>query len=188
MVGLVDDRWAAGAAVRQRRIHPLLTGGSVVMAMAGLVVLVHRVLIWNFGDMMLLWCGLAALAATALWRRMARSPTAAEEVSSVVLDIGTVRRRDATRPQNEARRHRRFVPARRTTMLHMRDGRQVPARIFDISIAGVAVEARLNEVDFLSVAQVGSRLATPIRQTRGGAVFGFATMLDPQPFDASFVL
>lgn len=89
---------------------------------------------------------------------------------------------------NDARRHRRFVPARRATTLHMRDGRQIAARIVDISIAGVAIEARLTDADFMAVDRIGAHAAGPVRRTPTGAVFGFKTLLDPQPFDASFVL
>ena len=97
-------------------------------------------------------------------------------------------RQDFQNVQNDARRHRRFVPARRATTLHMRDGRQIAARIVDISIAGVAIEARLTDADFMAVDRVGSHAAGPVRRTPTGAVFGFKTLLDPQPFDASFVL
>ena len=95
---------------------------------------------------------------------------------------------DIQNVQNDARRHRRFVPVRRATTLHMRDGRQMAARIVDISIAGVAIEARLTDTDFLAVDRVGAHAAGPVRRTSTGAVFGFKTLLDPQPFDASFVL
>lgn len=86
------------------------------------------------------------------------------------------------------RRHVRRIPVNRSTTLHLQGGRRVSARIANISVAAVAVDVRLSDLDYAAVLKVGSREVGPIRRTPTGAVFGFSNFLDPQLFDQSFVL
>lgn len=182
--GRSSDRWSQGGSQARS-----LAAGLVLVGMTGAVVLSGLGAVsWDqagVGAFCLLALG-TAVAVGILYRlRVARTGGGED---GATLDVPPVTRRNGTSIQNDARRHRRFVPARRATVLHIRDGRQIAARIVDISIAGVAIEARLTDIEFLSVARVGSQAAGPVRRTPTGAVFGFDRLLDPQPFDASFVL
>lgn len=184
MVDLTQDIWSRPAAR-----SPLRAVGSVLVVVgvtAGVVLGARQVFSFDNLAPVGAWATLAGVAGFVALRRFASHPDRdrSEEGGAAPVVI----RRDGTPVQGEARRHRRFIPARRATRLHMRDGREIPARIVDISIAGVAIEARITELEFLSVVRVGSRAAGPVRRTSVGAVFGFEALLEPQPFDASFVL
>lgn len=183
MADLTEVAWSrASARAPSRALGSVLL---VVGVTAGIVA-GTRCLVWFGGwDPVATWAVLAGgMGLFALRRLISRPDRSHPEHEGVPVII----RGEGTPVQGEARRHRRFVPHRRATRLHLRDGREVAARILDISIAGVAIEARITELEFLSVVQVGSRAAGPVRRTPVGAVFGFDALLEPQPFDASFVL
>lgn len=183
MVDLTEDAWS------RTRVRPSSrTFGSVLLVVAvtaGVVVGARTLMSLDGWNPVTTWVALAGVVGLIALRRMIARPDRGHPEHD---GTPVVIRRDGAPVQGEARRHRRFVPARRATRLRMRDGREIAARIVDISIAGVAIEARITEMDFLSVVQVGSRAAGPIRRTPAGAVFGFEALLEPQPFDASFVL
>ena len=143
---------------------------------------------WDRAGIFALWVAVGLVAFAWVVSRFRGMRSGRDTADQSGRDRTVVLRGKGAPVQGDARRHRRFVPARRATTLHTRDGRQIAARIVDISIAGVAVEARLTDIDFLAVFRVGTQAAGPVRRTSAGAVFGFDTLLDPQPFDASFVL
>lgn len=165
-----------------RNSNPTVAG-TVAVSLVALLVIFGRTFLdedwtrsWSF---LLPVAALATLAAG--WWAMARV--------SARLKVSPRSRQVSGKPEGRgARRHRRYVPANRVTMLHTQDGRRIGARIANISVAAVAVDAKISDLDYMAVLRVGSRGVGPIRRTPTGAVFGFTDLLDPQPFDRSFTL
>lgn len=178
----------SGLARREIRVasakhtHPLIAGALAVTFIATSVMTARAFLNAGWGEWQGMWWlpGIALLisagcvAGARAWPRQA-VPVLVPQAWSEPEARGL-------------RRHRRYVPANRVTVLHLQDGRRIGARIANISVAAVALEADISDIDYVSVVRVGSREVGPIRRTASGAVFAFRNILDPQPFDRSFVL
>ena len=87
----------------------------------------------------------------------------------------------------EDRRHERLVPHHTLTTLRLADGREIAARIVDVSLSGAAIacEAAL-AVD--SPVIVGRTPARVVRPFRGGVAVEFRLPLSPDRFDETLVL
>ncbi len=87
----------------------------------------------------------------------------------------------------EDRRHERLVPHNTLTTLRLADGREIAARIVDISLSGAAIacEAALPPD---SAVIVGGTPARVVRPFRGGVAVEFRLPLSPDRFDENMVL
>ncbi|MCW6510373.1 hypothetical protein [Lichenifustis flavocetrariae] len=185
-----DDILNSGLRSAQRLPHPAIAGLLAVSLVILLAIAIRSMMVgghhdaawerWGLAGVVLV---LALLTVASVFgrRSVAFVPEPASRgVPSLVPPL------DA-RGQG-ARRHRRLVPGQRVTTLHMQDGQEVPARIVDVSMSGVAVEAAITDLQFATVLRVGSRSVGPIRRTLDGAVFRFATLLDPLDVDHTLIL
>lgn len=167
-------------------LRALISAGLLIGGIVGSVILAGSALAWHGSNMAALWIMFGLSLAWLLLRRFAApKPRLGSEIGSTTV---THTERDGSVVHRDRRRHLRFVPARRATTLHLLDGRTFPAKVINLSIAGVAVETRMAEKDLIAVTQVGDHAAALIRQTPTGAVFGFDSMLDPRSLNAAFTL
>ena len=123
-----------------------------------------------------------------LWSRAAGRqglpPPAPEPGSTIPRDLPAGRpASEVLRPQpavrHDTRAGHRFVPRRTATVLTIAGGKRVDARIINMSAFAVAIEADLPKAGFDTVTMVGTRPVLRGRKIALGAVFIFATPLDP---------
>ena len=82
----------------------------------------------------------------------------------------------------------RFVPDKAQTFLTDKRGKQIRARIINISATGVAIEADFEAMPADTVAVVGAKPVTLGRTIRRGQVFLFDKPLDPARCNRQIVL
>lgn len=92
----------------------------------------------------------------------------------------------------ESRRHKRIVPLLQWTTVRLNNGKERMARINDVSISGVNIEANISitKVTLLvgGSVMVGSRQATVQRVYPGGFVATFDKFLEEAEFDETIRL
>ena len=87
----------------------------------------------------------------------------------------------------EDRRHERVVPRRALTTLHLEGGREIAARIVDISLSGAAVACEV-DLPLDTSLTVGRTPGRVVRRFKGGAAIEFRLPLSPDRFDENLVL
>ncbi|NGM36683.1 PilZ domain-containing protein [Methylobacterium sp. DB0501] len=87
----------------------------------------------------------------------------------------------------EDRRHERVVPRQALTTLRLDGGREIAARIVDISLSGAAVSCEI-ELPLETSLTVGRTPARVVRQFKGGVAVEFRLPLSPDRFDENLVL
>lgn len=87
----------------------------------------------------------------------------------------------------EDRRHERLVPRQTLTTLRLEGGREIPARIVDISLSGAAVACEI-ELPLDTSLTVGRTAARVVRPFKGGVAVEFRLPLSPDRFDETLVL
>ncbi|WP_083469330.1 PilZ domain-containing protein [Methylobacterium variabile] len=87
----------------------------------------------------------------------------------------------------EDRRNERLVPRQPGTILRLEGGREIAARIIDVSLSGAAVacEAELPLDSGLTIGRTPGRV---VRQFKGGVAVEFRLPLSPDRFDENLVL
>lgn len=86
----------------------------------------------------------------------------------------------------EDRRHERIVPRQLATVLKV-DGREIPARLIDVSLSGAALAAATKPAIGASVV-VGRTPARVVRHFEGGMAVEFALPISPDRFDEGIIL
>ncbi|KMO22263.1 pilus assembly protein PilZ [Methylobacterium platani JCM 14648] len=87
----------------------------------------------------------------------------------------------------EDRRHERVVPRQALTTLRLEGGREVAARIVDISLSGAALACE-TELPLDTGLVIGRTPARVVRQFKGGVAVEFRLPLSPDRFDENLVL
>ncbi|KMO40635.1 pilus assembly protein PilZ [Methylobacterium tarhaniae] len=87
----------------------------------------------------------------------------------------------------EDRRHERVVPRQALTLLRLEGGREVAARIIDISLSGAALSCEV-ELPLDCSMILGRTPARVVRQFKGGVAVEFRLPLSPDRFDENLVL
>ncbi|WP_407528242.1 PilZ domain-containing protein [Methylobacterium oryzisoli] len=87
----------------------------------------------------------------------------------------------------EDRRHERVVPRQTAVTLRLESGREVPARIVDVSLSGAALACE-TDLPVDSAILVGRTPCKVVRQFKGGLAVEFRLPLSPDRFDESLVL
>ncbi|SFU90711.1 PilZ domain-containing protein [Methylobacterium sp. 174MFSha1.1] len=87
----------------------------------------------------------------------------------------------------EDRRHERVVPRQTLATLRLDDGREVIARIIDVSLSGAALACEA-ELPLVSALTVGRTPARVVRRFKGGLAVEFRLPLSPDRFDETLVL
>lgn len=87
-----------------------------------------------------------------------------------------------------SRQSQRFVPVRAATALTDSRGKQIRARIINLSATGVAVEADFRAMPPDTITMVGSKTVRTGRPIRGGHVFVFDKPLDAARCNPQIVL
>lgn len=87
----------------------------------------------------------------------------------------------------EDRRHERLVPRHALTTLRLADGREIAARIVDVSLSGAAIACDV-ALPPDSAVIVGRMPARVVRPFRGGVAVEFRLPLSPDRFDETLVL
>lgn len=92
----------------------------------------------------------------------------------------------------ESRRHKRIVPLMQWTTVKLNNGKEKMAKINDISISGVSIEANISVLNVTLIVggriTVGSRAATVLRVFPGGFVATFDHFIDEGDFDETIRL
>ena len=92
----------------------------------------------------------------------------------------------------ESRRHKRIVPMMQWTTVKLNSGKEKMAKINDISISGVSVEANISVMNVTLIVggrvMVGSRQATVLRVFKDGFVATFDNFLEEGEFDETIRL
>ncbi|GJD49958.1 hypothetical protein OPKNFCMD_2694 [Methylobacterium crusticola] len=87
----------------------------------------------------------------------------------------------------EDRRHERVVPRQALTTIRLDSGREVPARVVDISLSGAALACE-SELPLDVGALVGRTPCKIVRHFKGGLAVEFRLPLSPDRFDENLVL
>ncbi|MET7244342.1 PilZ domain-containing protein [Methylobacterium sp. EM32] len=87
----------------------------------------------------------------------------------------------------EDRRHERVVPRQTLAILRLDGGREVEARIIDVSLSGAALACEA-ELPLESALTVGGTPARVVRRFKGGLAVEFRLPLSPDRFDETLVL
>jgi hypothetical protein len=87
----------------------------------------------------------------------------------------------------EDRRHERVVPRQALATLRLDGGREVAARIIDVSLSGAALACEA-ELPLESALMVGGTPARVVRRFKGGLAVEFGLPLSPDRFDENLVL
>ncbi|AWB22380.1 PilZ domain-containing protein [Methylobacterium currus] len=87
----------------------------------------------------------------------------------------------------EDRRHERVVPRQSPATLRIDGGREIAARIIDVSLSGAALACEV-ELPLESAVVVGRTPARVVRRFRGGLAVEFRLPLSPDRFDENLVL
>ncbi len=87
----------------------------------------------------------------------------------------------------EDRRHERVVPRHTLTTLRLEDGREIAARIVDVSLSGAAIACEA-ALPLDSGVIVGRTPARVVRPFKGGVAVEFRLPLSPDRFDETLVL
>lgn len=87
----------------------------------------------------------------------------------------------------EDRRHERVVPRHTLTTLQLEDGREIAARIVDVSLSGAAIACEA-ALPLDSSVIVGRTPARVVRPFKGGVAVEFRLPLSPDRFDETIVL
>ncbi len=92
----------------------------------------------------------------------------------------------------ETRRHKRLVPLMQWTTVRLHNGKEKMAKINDISISGVNIEANISVMNVTllvgSRIMIGTKPATVLRVLKDGFVATFDDFLAEQEFDESIRL
>ncbi len=170
--------------------HPALAGLLAVSLVALLAIAIRSMMVGGYHDTA--WSRWAVVGAALVLTLLTAASVFGRRPLAFPLETAPRGAPSLVSPMDArgqgARRHRRFVPVQTLTTLYLQGGQEVPARITDVSMSGVAVEAPITDLQFATVLRVGSRPAAPIRRTQEGAVFRFATLLDPLDVDRTLVL
>lgn len=164
--------------------RPVMAGFATVLLVAALVFAAQALFAGQHGTDFIQAGAVLGLGAGALLVAVSLYRSADERAADA-LQAGRLPPAGGAR---RVRRHRRFVPKVTTTLLTTANGHSIAARIVDVSIGGVSVEARISDLEFANVTRVGSRAAGPVRRTSTGAVFTFETLLDPVIINDDLVL
>lgn len=87
----------------------------------------------------------------------------------------------------EDRRHERITPRALTAVLKLESGREMAARIIDVSLSGVALAVEIRPPIGASVT-VGSTNGKVVRHFQGGVAVEFRLALSPDRFDETIIL
>ncbi|TGE00586.1 PilZ domain-containing protein [Methylobacterium nonmethylotrophicum] len=87
----------------------------------------------------------------------------------------------------EDRRHERLVPRQTVTTLRLETGREIAARIVDISLSGAAIACAV-ELPLDASLTLGRTPGRVVRQFKGGFAVEFRLPLSPDRFDENLVL
>ena len=87
----------------------------------------------------------------------------------------------------EDRRHERVVPHQAAVTLRLESGREIPARIVDVSLSGAAIACDA-DLPLDAALVVGRTPCKVVRQFRGGLAVEFRLPLSPDRFDENLVL
>lgn len=87
----------------------------------------------------------------------------------------------------EDRRHERITPRGRSTVLRLESGREIAARLIDVSLSGAGLTCETTLAIGTSVV-VGSTPGRIVRHFGGGVAVEFRLALSPDRFDESIVL
>ena len=87
----------------------------------------------------------------------------------------------------EDRRHERITPRILSTVIRLDNGRELPARIIDISMSGAAI-AMDHKPPLGAGVTVGSTAAKVVRHFQNGVALEFRLPLSPDRFDENIVL
>lgn len=95
---------------------------------------------------------------------------------------------DAVHEAGSERQSDRFVPDKAQTFLTDKRGKQLRARIINVSATGVAIEADFDAMPADTVVIVGAKPVTLGRTIRRGQVFLFDKPLDPSRCNRQIIL
>lgn len=87
----------------------------------------------------------------------------------------------------EDRRHERITPSHAGTVLRLENGREMEARLIDVSLSGAAISVDVRPPIGAPVT-VGSTTGKVVRHFQGGVAVEFRLALSPDRFDENIVL
>lgn len=88
----------------------------------------------------------------------------------------------------EDRRHERIVPRLPATVVRLESGRELDARLIDVSLSGAAVSLEGSKPALGAAVTVGSTTAKVVRHFQGGIAVEFRLALSPDRLDENIVL
>ena len=88
----------------------------------------------------------------------------------------------------EDRRHERIVPKAPSTIIRLESGRELEARIIDVSMSGAGIALDGTKPPLEAAVTVGSTNAKIVRHFQGGVAVEFRLALSPDRLDENIVL
>ncbi|WP_375459752.1 PilZ domain-containing protein [uncultured Enterovirga sp.] len=88
----------------------------------------------------------------------------------------------------EDRRHERIVPRSPMTIIKLESGRELEARIIDVSLSGSAISLEVTRPPLGAAVTVGSTNAKVVRHFQGGIAVEFRLALSPDRLDENIIL
>lgn len=88
----------------------------------------------------------------------------------------------------EDRRHERITPHVLTTVVRLESGRELKAKLIDVSMSGAALTLEATQPAIGCPVTVGSTTAKVVRHFKGGIAVEFRLPLSPDRFDETIIL